>query len=389
VILAPSVVLERGQRYSLLALGAGLLANIAVVEEERPLLFRWGDLDTESEWASYCVAPPPYADETPAETLVAGDLPKGVLPGIDAKGTGQNACIRISLEESGREFFVPPPAVGQFLIEPTPLERTERAHTSFVPHQCSSGASHDQTLEDENGCLWVDGSALGLRVEPGDYFLSVRQGETEVLSVLFRQEASVGVRFFGPLPPEANLAARLVVLDGREVEVVEGSEVILRTGAPLERFVLTEVLADPLGSEPASEWAEVLNVGTSAGSLAGYEITDEGGGVLLPDTVLQPGVYGLIVREDFAPGPDILPDAATIPIWVSSLGQNGLRNSGESLTLVDPSGRSVSSIVAGKASAGESLARLRPWAPDLETSFAIHGAPGASPGAPNAFSDED
>ena len=64
------------------------------------------------------------------------------------------------------------------------------------------------------------------------------------------------------------------------------SAVRLASGAPKARFILNEVLANPLGAEPDSEWIEVVNVGLAAGSLLGLALEDSGGSVLLPDIEL-------------------------------------------------------------------------------------------------------
>ena len=82
---------------------------------------------------------------------------------------------------------------------------------------------------------------------------------------------------------------------------------------------------------------------------------------------------------------DVPPEPGAALLRVESLGQNGLRNSGEPLVLRDPDGVVRSAFPgAGDATEGFSVARLQPEAPDVPESFGTHAEPGASPGAENA-----
>jgi hypothetical protein len=160
----------------------------------------------------------------------------------------------------------------------------------------------------------------------------------------------------------------------------------LRSGPAAPRFVLTEVLADAAGPEPQGEWVEVQNIGTKPGSLEAFELWDEAGGVALPSVVLAPQQFGLVVRDDFAVGPDHVPEAAAVPIVVPTIGKNGLRNSGERVELRDPAGTVQSLMLPLPSSEGVSVARVDAWAPDVLSSFSTHGAKGASPGQENILS---
>jgi hypothetical protein len=71
---------------------------------------------------------------------------------------------------------------------------------------------------------------------------------------------------------------------------------------------------------------------------------------------------------------------------LASLGARGLSNTGEALLLVGPEGVVSRFPAFGASRAGHSIARRSLEAADDDpNAFAEHGAPGASPGAPNTF----
>ncbi|HEX2880224.1 MAG TPA: lamin tail domain-containing protein, partial [Polyangiaceae bacterium] len=152
--------------------------------------------------------------------------------------------------------------------------------------------------------------------------------------------------------------------------------------------IINEVLANPQGAEPAQEWVELYNDGTGASELGDWTLSDGTGQSVLPAVVLRPGEYLIVTSEQYVPGGEDVPFAeGVVVVRVSSLGANGLGNSGEALQLISASGQVQSRFVARAASTGGvSIARVTPAAPDgAEASFARHGEPGASPGAPNIF----
>jgi hypothetical protein len=165
-------------------------------------------------------------------------------------------------------------------------------------------------------------------------------------------------------------------------------DVVFRTAPARQRWVLSEVLSNPLGPEPASEWVELVNAGSVRASLAGLVLADGGGSVELPDIQADPGEFVVLARQDFNPGTgDVAPAGSAQLVRLPELAKNGLSNSGEPLRLIDGDGRTVSSFPALAARhAGVSLARKRlERADDDPDGVAEHAAPGASPGAPNQF----
>jgi hypothetical protein len=142
----------------------------------------------------------------------------------------------------------------------------------------------------------------------------------------------------------------------------------------MPHVVINEVLANPIGPEPAQEWVEIVNDGQAPADLGGYALRDVGGETPLPPAVLPPGAYALIVNQSFSEDdeydPPPAPDAAILR--VAKLGKGGLANAGEPLSLRDGQGAVISRFPAGlKAKAGMSVARRSPQAPDgLASSFA-------------------
>ena len=71
-------------------------------------------------------------------------------------------------------------------------------------------------------------------------------------------------------------------------------------------LVLNEVLANPVGPEPDSEWLELVNDSERPGLLSGLWLEDSGGHVQLPDAELGPGEIVLLVNDGFrASGLDV------------------------------------------------------------------------------------
>jgi len=137
-------------------------------------------------------------------------------------------------------------------------------------------------------------------------------------------------------------------------------------------IVITEILMDPAGAEPAQEFIEVYNQGTESISLSGWMIDDNGDmdGDVLPDVSLAPGVVGLIVSDSFDANSaeDASPAPDSVMIMISgSLCSSGLKNdTGESVQLYDAAGGLMSAFpnLLGKHSEGCSAQRIDPGAPD-------------------------
>ncbi|NMC68474.1 MAG: lamin tail domain-containing protein [Myxococcales bacterium] len=151
---------------------------------------------------------------------------------------------------------------------------------------------------------------------------------------------------------------------------------------------LTEVLANPVGVEPAQEFVELANLGAEPADLSGWSLSDESGGAVLPPgTALDPGEVALLVADAYdpdAPGEHAAALDARIVRLGRSLGVQGLRNSGEAVFLLDPSGAVVSSYPnrLGAFADGVSVVRLPPQAPEAdEGAWTTCGPGGPTPGS--------
>jgi hypothetical protein len=155
------------------------------------------------------------------------------------------------------------------------------------------------------------------------------------------------------------------------------------TYAPGPALVITEVLANPVGAEPAQEWVEVANLGAVDVALGGLLLADEGGDDELPAEVLAAGAIALVVGEAYDPleGSDPPPGPGTVLLRVTgSLAHSGLRNSGERVEIRDAAGAVLSSYgghIDTSSRAGQSAVRRNLDGCDLGEAWEA-SAPGAS-----------
>lgn len=146
------------------------------------------------------------------------------------------------------------------------------------------------------------------------------------------------------LTPEASGLAWAEAVDGqgRASQTPQVPFVTPPARAPL---LITEVLANPAGSEYTQEFVELLNVGAEPLPLDGLAIEDAAGSDALPAVVLPAGARALLVAEAFdvagatdpAPAPDVL-----LVRLSGRIGRDGLANGGEAVTLRGPTGQVVS-----------------------------------------------
>ncbi len=171
----------------------------------------------------------------------------------------------------------------------------------------------------------------------------------------------------------------------------------------VSRVVLNEVLANPLGAEPGQEFVELVNVDDEPASLGGLRVVDrewsdvaqavQGGesppGDALPDIDVPPNGIVILVGASFVvgAGDDAPPVAgATIVRLASSLGDSGLKNDGEPLSVfaVDPlalvSSYANALDTGSTTHAGRSVVRASLDACDVRTSWRSHPSGSATPG---------
>jgi Lamin Tail Domain len=197
----------------------------------------------------------------------------------------------------------------------------------------------------------------------------------------------VGIPMTG-LPPERDATVTVRAVD-RAGNVAESPPLAWRTPTALPPVAITEVLANPLGPEPAQEWVELRNLGADTVSLAGLGIADSRAADPLPATTLGPGEYALVVTASYDPenGADPPPRAGTQLLRVDGrIGADGLSNGGEVTRLLE--GDAVVSSYGGwidvssVAWAGRSVHRLVETACDRRDAWnhaPLPPTPGAGP----------
>ncbi len=374
VVVAPARALDGGT-YTLATPELGALVEVTVVPDLVPWLARrWPPADetTGSGFAVFCGD---AASAVGAGTVVLApaaidaELRAGVGP--DALFTEQCVSLEPAPCRAGAPEL-PPALAGGAALEPLPIFVAE---TQLAPVTCAGGA-----FALGPACVLVDDDRVTLTApfEPSLWALE----EPERRLAVAAPGASVVVHGFTPGVP-VRLRATAFDLTGARTPVD-----LAISGAPEHaHVVINEVLANPRGAESQSEWLELVNDGTAAVDLGGFELRDDGGAASLPSARLEPQELVLLVAAGFAPDPELdVPVApGTRMLTLSKLGASGLSNAGELLRLSDPSGRVVSRFPAlASADPGVSVARRTPDAPDDEAaSFGPHAAPGASPGAPN------
>jgi len=248
---------------------------------------------------------------------------------------------------------------GQVLATGDTLDTTPPA-TDGLRAQLSDGCVVARLLTAEPADLWIDGSWGALAV-----------------SSVGATRHEVAMRH----GPPGNARVTIQDLAGNAASVV-------LPVAPLAvpRVAITEVLANPMGPEPAQELVELTNLSAQPVQLGSFQLDDGDDGVgagLLPAAVLLPGQRAVVVGKGFKASSDTDPaviDAALLLRLPGVLGASGLSNAGESVVLRDPAGRLVSSYsnqLGAAKTAGHSVQRRVAAACDVQDNWTL--AP-ATPG---------
>lgn len=367
----PTQVLPRGAVYVLALLGHGVLAQIITGGPEAPLLERVWPREVGGAFGGVYCLEPAYELAPFTLTLAPGDVPGDFAPFEFAR-----ECASLSVAEAAG-VRVPAPAAGGVLIDPAPLVELQGVAvlgSAVCVEPCTALGPGCLCAEDDRAVIHGP-SAPAFWVVDVDARSARGETSAEVPFVVTELSASTSYALTGAV---FDLAGRLTPLVAR-----------FQTEAAKARVVINEVYANATGPEPDQEWVELVNAGTLSTTLAGYVLEDVGGAAVLPDVELAPDAYALVVNASYTPDPDydLVPPDDAVRVVVERLGKNGLSNEGEALRLSAPDGTVVSRFPGQRASEpGVSAARRTPWTDDAAVeAFAPHGAPGASPGAPNFF----
>lgn len=379
LVVAPSVPLASGHVYSLASPDLGWIGTFRVKKGAGvPLLTRiWPPLEAGSgaRRAVFC------GDASAPEVSGHADLePAGVTArvtaGADDAGALRGSCLGLSalggLPDGAA--LVAPPRYAHVALDPAPL-RVGFAPADVAPPDCGPDEIHFGP-----GCALVLDDRLVVRPPASPALWVVTHDHVATLDAVETGERFV-VRGLRPASVEPVFVS-VTDLSGRERDF----SVTVQTEPLMPHVVINEVMANPLGPEPAQEWVELINDGTAAVELQGYQLSDGAGTSQLDGTRLEPGAFALVVRDDFVAddGEDAKPAPGTTLIRVPEIGKNGLSNAGELLTLSDANGHALSRFPALKAAqGGVSMARRRPGSLDDDARDFGPSSDGASPGAPN------
>ena len=372
----PLGVLALGQTYTVLS-RSGVLGTIVVAPTvERSYLARfWPPPDSSYRvhQALYCGTKAPKTKDSfklfPTEFL--GNFSVGIG---DSKKFEEN-CVRLIPESKAKGEFLPPNHFDEFSFEPTPFINSQELG-EILPAECE----FEETAFGP-GCIKVDSNRALLRGPRTMTFWAIFSSS----GAHFHSVDADGRLVIPSIRGLKNLEISATVFDltGRSTD----AQTIIQLPPPAPRPMISEVMSNPLGSEPSEEWVEVMNAGDADAILTNYVLSDGSGSVTLPNLTIAPGAFALLVREDFMGGTsgDIAPENHVAIVRLPQLGKSGLTNSGEALTLTDADGKLVSSFPARAAErAGVSVARRDLTIFDDDSSgFLAHAPPGASPGAPN------
>ncbi len=219
-------------------------------------------------------------------------------------------------------------------------------------------------------CVAPGNGAASLRLatdEPAALTITAPEGaRAEVLSAPWATSHLVAVA--GIAAADAGVGIEISDVNGNAAAI--GLPVAVPSGPTI---AITEVLADPLGEEPAQEFVEIANYGAAAVDLSGWMIDDGGdcnGDFLPAGTALGAGAVALLVSSSFDPASTADPapaEGALLVTLESSIGTSGLSNAdAETIELYDAYGALVSAYDArlGKPVEGASAARLSAELPD-------------------------
>jgi hypothetical protein len=281
-------------------------------------------------------------------------------------------CMRVEPESNpGAGIGVPPPRLSGVALDPAPVDFAIASPAPLPP--C---ADAEVALGAACARVFDDRAVLRAAVEPVLLALDV-EGRTLLRALLPGSPVVVT-----GLPPGQRLSMRGTSADlgGRETAF----SVEVTTAHPVPHVVLNEVLANPIGPEPAQEWIELVNDGAVAVDLDGFTLDLSDGVLGLPRASLPPGAFALIVGEsyEFEDGRDVPAAPGTLVLRLPRL---GLSNSGEALALRAPGQVLMSRFPpVPPPGAGVSVGRRAPSSPDADPkSFGAHASHGASPGWEN------
>ena len=307
----------------------------------------------------------------------------GVALALGASVPCAGSCYQIlpggPLEPSTRYTLEALPNTLQFLDgKPTPAGNAGSFTTGA---QADPFAPRIQafTVQVAEGCL----SAHVAADEPvrTEITVTAGDGQAQFATDAFIATSDSAQRM--PELPAGVLAQAVVRVTDRAGNSAASAPVAVDLPPRLPHLVITEVLANPAGSENTQEFVEIYNAGTETASLGGLVLADKAGSDVLPEAGLPVGAFAIVVAESYDPadGKDPPPREGAVVVQVPGrLAGDGLSNSGEVVRLLSAGGLVVSQYggwvdVSATAWSGKSVKRTTPEACDTPDAWGKSPSP--------------
>lgn len=371
LLLQPLAWLEPGEPYTLALLGAGAVDVWDVADDERARAEQFFPAPGRPVRTVSIQCSSAFEGEAPPVTLAPGHVPLDVT--FDATRPLGTTCVKLTAERALEGPGVLPPSLLGVLLAPGAFQPEDHRAVS-APSSCSGVVELDSCIEVRDDRVLVTPLSRDTLWQVAEPTLRV------VVSSAGRRTT-----LLNGLTPLTSYAVRGSLLTSDAVSQRFVLEVT--TARAARHLILSEVLANPLGPEPASEWIELTNDSNQPVELGGLWLEDATSRSALPSELLAPRETALLVAAGFRPSALDVPIApGTRLLTLQALGARGLSNSGEALLLVGPEGIVARFPALAAPHAGRSLARRAlDGADDDPATFGEHGGAGASPGSPNRF----
>jgi hypothetical protein len=269
---------------------------------------------------------------------------------VEASGPGGRVCYRLTLAGG----LLPRRQYKVELTGPVASEDGRTFEAGVLGSVSTSDAVDNQpprlagvSIGAEAGCL----RARFMSDEPATSTVVIEEsgGTVELAAAARSLDVDFAVRLPRiPSEPETIALIRASDLAGNPAE---SARIPMRTSALFAAtLVITEVLANPRGSETTQEFVEGRNVGAAPLMLGGWVLEDAAGADKLESIELAPGGFALVVSSGYDPAGsiDVAPASGARLVRVSGrLGGDGLGNAGEAVRLRDPAGAVISSYFGG------------------------------------------
>ncbi|MCL2822707.1 MAG: lamin tail domain-containing protein [Polyangiaceae bacterium] len=291
--LAARQPLQLGEQYSVVSPDIGWSVNVRTMEHDTmPMLRRiWPPVDEAGQYVAWCVS-------VPTNGLVRSERRDGRLaPGVPGEfgygalgGIGHD-CVSWQAYSGGD--VVVPNTVAQLdngtmaRLDPSPIDldgTSDNWQASCANGEETVGPICVRVMDDRAvvtaNAQWL----VGFQLQNGSFATAVGP-ESPWVARMFEPSTQVHAKVY-----LASVSGETRVMD-----------VDWWTQSPIERVVINEVMARPIGPEPQQEWVELYNDGKVAVDLGGWRFEDARNSMDVSFVVLHPREYALFVGENYDP----------------------------------------------------------------------------------------